>query len=60
MFSATNPNSNEVIMNQLRMFSTSTSQRGVESAMAELWRRGISQTDYIAWLKKQKEKETND
>lgn len=57
MFNAMMTSSDEVLMNQLHTFSQSTSYRGVEATMAEMWRRGITQVQYLEWLKTKMSKE---
>lgn len=57
MFLVQNPNTNEALFDQLRTLSFSTSFRGVEAIQSELWRRGVTQDQYLAWLRKEKNKE---
>ncbi len=57
MFTVQNPNTNEALFDQLRTLSFSTSFRGVEAIQSELWRRGVTQDQYLTWLKKEKNKE---
>jgi hypothetical protein len=57
MFGQQMTNTTEQLMNMLRHFSSSGAIKGMDGIQAELWRRNLSQQQYVEWLKNKKEKE---
>ena len=57
MFGPQSNATDEALFDLLRHHAKSTSYKGMDNIQAELWRRGVTQEQYISWLKAKKEKE---
>ncbi len=58
MFGPQTNTPNEQLFATLRHYAKTGSMKMMENIQAELWRRGISQKDYLEWLKGQQTKES--
>jgi len=57
MFGPQSNATDDSLFDMLRHHSKAGSYKGMDNIQAELWRRNVTQEQYVSWLKAKKEKE---
>jgi hypothetical protein len=60
MFGPQSNSTNEQLFSNLRHFAAKASTKLMDNIQAELWRRNVTQQDYLDWLKTKKDQESDE